>query len=133
MPCEERERLESALDEMVNRLDYLNKLRRNDPKLRLLKQEIERLSLKIHQAQRKLHTVGLVDSGWVKIATRSPIDPGIRLRERRASTRRRVENVDRLLEDQFDSHLSPLRTGIGSRSFRLRAVRTGDGDHRLVG
>jgi hypothetical protein len=55
MPCEQRERLESALAEMVNRLDYLNKLRRGDPKLCLLKQEIERLSLKIHQAQRKLH------------------------------------------------------------------------------
>ena len=55
MLCEERERLESALAEMVNRLDYLNKLRRDDPNLRLLKPEIERLSLKIHQAQRKLH------------------------------------------------------------------------------
>ena len=77
--------------------------------------------------------VGLVNSGWVKMATRSPIYPGIRLRERRAFTCRRAEDVDRLLEDQFDSHLSPLRTGIGSRSFRLRAVRIGDGDRRLAG
>ena len=38
---------------------------------------------------------------------------------------RRAQDVDRLLEDHFDSHLSPLRTGIGSRSSRLRAVRTG--------
>jgi hypothetical protein len=67
------------------------------------------------------------------MATRSPIYPEIRLRERRAFTCRRAQDVDRLLEDQFDSHLSPLRTGIGSRSFRLRAVRTGDGDRRLVG
>jgi hypothetical protein len=30
-----------------------------------------------------------------------------------ASTRRRA--VDGLLQDQFDSHLSPLRTGMGSK------------------
>src|SRR5258708_11431088 len=66
----------------------------------------------------------------VKMATRSRIYPGIRLQERRAFMCRRAEDVDRLLDDQLDSHLSPLRTGIGSRSFRLRAVRTGDGDRR---
>ena len=43
-----------------------------------------------------------------------------------------AEDVDRLL-DQFDSHLSPLRTGMVSTDFRLRAVRTGDGDRRLAG
>ena len=31
--------------------------------------------------------------------------------DRRATTRRRAEDPDRLLEDQFDSHLSPLRRG----------------------
>jgi hypothetical protein len=45
------------------------------------------------------------------MATQSPIYFEIRLRERRASTRRRAEYVNRLLEDQFDSHLSPLRRG----------------------
>src|SRR5437660_944258 len=59
------------------------------------------------------------------MATPNPIYPGIRLRERYASAR--GPDVDRPL-DQFDSHLSPLRTGMGSRSFRLRAVRIGDGE-----
>ena len=35
--------------------------------------------------------------------------------------------------DQFNAHLSPLGTVMGSRRFRLRAVHTGDGDRRLVG
>jgi len=42
-------------------------------------------------------------------------------------------DVDRLLEDQLDSHLFPGRTGMGSRSFRLRAAHTGDGDRRFAG
>jgi hypothetical protein len=75
MPCEERERLESGLAEMVNRLHYLNKLRRNDPKLRLLKQEIERLSLKIHQAQRKLHTHRCEHGCFVKDASHETPNP----------------------------------------------------------
>ena len=54
MPCPERERLESALMEMVDRLDYLRKLRLDDPNLGGLKQEIERLTLKVQQAQREL-------------------------------------------------------------------------------
>jgi hypothetical protein len=62
--------------------------------------------------------VGLVNSGWVKMATRSPIYPEIRLRERCASTRRRAENADRLLEDQFDSHLSPFAHGNGFQKFQ---------------
>ena len=33
MQCPERERLESALMEMVSRLDYLQKLRLDDPNL----------------------------------------------------------------------------------------------------
>ena len=52
--CPERERLESALMEMVDRLDYLRKLRLDDPNLGGLKQEIRRLSLKIQQVQREL-------------------------------------------------------------------------------
>ena len=54
MPCEERERLESALAEMVSRLDYLTKLSRGDPNLDRLAQEIERLSLRVQQGKRKL-------------------------------------------------------------------------------
>ena len=54
MQCPERERLESALMEMVDRLDYLQKLRLDDPNLGGLKQEIRRLSLKIQQVQREL-------------------------------------------------------------------------------
>jgi hypothetical protein len=54
MPCAERERLESALMEMVDRLDYLQKLRVDDPNLGGLKQEIRRLSLKIQQVRREL-------------------------------------------------------------------------------
>src|SRR5438552_18824978 len=37
------------------------------------------------------------------------------------------------LLNQFDSHLSPLRTGMVSTDSRLRAVRIGDGDRRLAG
>jgi hypothetical protein len=40
--------------EMVDRLDYLQKLRLDDPNLGGLKQEIRRLSLKIQQMQREL-------------------------------------------------------------------------------
>src|SRR5439155_23721963 len=70
----------------------------------------------------------MVEDGYAKI--RSPWNSTTRSARDQAPSRR---DVDRLLEDQFDSHLSPLRTGIGSRSFRLRAVRTGDGDRRLAG
>jgi hypothetical protein len=49
--------LEFALIEMAIRLDYLNKLRRDDPNLGQLKQEIERLSLKVHQAQRECRPI----------------------------------------------------------------------------
>jgi hypothetical protein len=52
--CPERERLESALAEMVSRLDHLQKLRLDDPDLGGLKQEIRKLSLNIQQAQREL-------------------------------------------------------------------------------
>jgi hypothetical protein len=52
--CSERERLESALAEMVSRLDYLTKLSHGDPSLDRLTQEIERLSLRVEQAGRKL-------------------------------------------------------------------------------
>jgi hypothetical protein len=41
-----------------------------------------------------------------EMAARTPIYPGIRTRERRASTRRRAEEVGPLLEEQSDSHLS---------------------------
>ena len=78
-------------------------------------------------------TVGLVNSSWSKMAMPKSDHPGIRLRERRATTRSCAEDVDRLLADQFDSRWSTLRTGMGSRGFRLRAVRTGDGDRRLAG
>jgi hypothetical protein len=54
--------------------------------------------------------VGLVNSSWRRWLRRNPIYPGIRLRERRASAW--AGDVDRPLE-QFDSHLSPLRTGVG--------------------
>jgi hypothetical protein len=57
MPCEERQRLESALAEMVNHLDYLTKLSR-DPSLDRLAQEIERMSLRFRQAKRKLQAHG---------------------------------------------------------------------------
>ena len=56
MHCPEREHLESALAEMVDRLDYLNELSRGDPSLDRLTQETERLSLRVEQAKRKLHT-----------------------------------------------------------------------------
>ena len=56
MACPERERLESALGEMLNRRDYLNKLSRDDPRFGQLKQEIERLSIKVDQAQQELQT-----------------------------------------------------------------------------
>jgi toxin ParE1/3/4 len=78
-------------------------------------------------------SVGLVNSAWSQMAMPKSDYRGIPLRDRRATTRRRAEDVDRLLEDQFDSHLFPLHTGMGSRSFRLRAVRTCDGDRRLAG
>jgi hypothetical protein len=115
------------------------------------------------------------------MATQSPIYFEIRLRERRASTRRRAEYVDRLwvsyipadeygyaeirstLEFEYESGMPHARRaedvdwlleiksnlpwrspadaftlvlvahGNRFRSFRLRAVRTGDGDRRLVG
>jgi hypothetical protein len=54
MQCPERERLEFALMEMLDRLDYLQKLRLDDPNLGGLKQEVERLTLKIQQVQREL-------------------------------------------------------------------------------
>jgi hypothetical protein len=54
--------------------------------------------------------VGLVNSSWRRWLHRNPIYHGIRLREWRASAW--AGDVDRLLE-QFDSHLSPLRTGLG--------------------
>jgi len=57
MACPERERLESALGEMLNQRDYLNKLSRDDPRFGQLKQEIERLSIKVDQAQGNLHAV----------------------------------------------------------------------------
>jgi hypothetical protein len=52
--------------------------------------------------------VGLVNSSWRRWLRRNPIYHGIRLREWRASAW--AGDVDRPL-DQFDSHLSPLRTG----------------------
>src|SRR6478735_1133699 len=82
MPCEERERLESGLVEMVNRLDYLIKLRRNDPKPRLLKQKIERLSLKIHQAQRKLHTHRCEHGCFMKDASHETANPNAESRRK---------------------------------------------------
>jgi hypothetical protein len=54
--CPERERLESALAEMMDRFGYLTKLRFDDPSLGRLAQEIERLSLRVEQAKRKLCT-----------------------------------------------------------------------------
>jgi len=56
VPCPERERLESALAEMMGRLDYLTKLSFGDPGLDRLTQEIERLSLRVEQAKRNLQT-----------------------------------------------------------------------------
>ena len=43
--------------------------------------------------------VGLVNSSWSKMAMPKSDHPGIRLRERRATTRSCAEDVDRLLED----------------------------------
>ena len=56
MPCEERERLERVLTEMVDRLGYLAKLSFGDPSLDRLTQEIEKLSLRVEQARRQLQT-----------------------------------------------------------------------------
>jgi hypothetical protein len=52
--CPERERLESTLTEMVDRLGYLNKLRLGDPSLDRLTQEIGRLKLRVDQARQEL-------------------------------------------------------------------------------
>ena len=54
MPCSERERLEFALMEMVDRPDYLQGLRHSDPTLDLLDQEIKRLGLRVQQIQLRL-------------------------------------------------------------------------------
>jgi hypothetical protein len=51
MPCPERERLEFALMEMIDRLDYLQGLHSRNRNLDLLEQEIERLSLRVQQMQ----------------------------------------------------------------------------------
>jgi uncharacterized protein YydD (DUF2326 family) len=45
--CSERERLESALAEMVSRLDYLTKLSHGDPSLDRLTQEIVRVNSRV--------------------------------------------------------------------------------------
>ena len=58
MYCPERERLESALAEVLSRRDYLSKLSCDDPDFGQLKQEIEKLSLKVDQAHRALPTHG---------------------------------------------------------------------------
>jgi len=47
---------QSALAEMMGRLDYLTKLSFGDPGLDRLTQEIERLSLRVEQAKRNLQT-----------------------------------------------------------------------------
>ena len=52
--CPERERLEFALMEMVDRLDYLQELYRRNQSLDLLEQEIKRLSLRVQQMQLRL-------------------------------------------------------------------------------
>jgi hypothetical protein len=49
--CPERERLEFALMEMVDRLDYLQELHSRNRSLDLLEQEIERLGLRVQQMQ----------------------------------------------------------------------------------
>ena len=49
--CPERERLEFALMEMVDRLDYLQELYRRNQSLDLLEQEIKRLGLRVQQMQ----------------------------------------------------------------------------------
>jgi hypothetical protein len=54
MQCPERERLEFALMEMVDRLDYLQGLRLRDQTLDLLDQEIKRLGLRVQQMQLRL-------------------------------------------------------------------------------
>ena len=54
MPCPERERLEFALMEMIDRLDYLQGLHSRNRNLDLLEQEIERLSLRVQQMQLRL-------------------------------------------------------------------------------
>ncbi len=75
--------------------------------------------------------VGLVNASWAKMATPKSDLPW-NSTTRAARLHACAGDVDRLL-DQFDSHLSPLRTGMVSTDFRLRAVRTGDGDRRLAG
>ena len=54
MPCPERERLEFALMEMMDRLDYLQELHSRNRDLDLLAQEIERLHLRVQQMQLRL-------------------------------------------------------------------------------
>ena len=54
MPCPERERLEFALMEMIDRLGYLQGLHSRNRNLDLLEQEIERLSLRVQQMQLRL-------------------------------------------------------------------------------
>ena len=55
MQCPERERLEFALMEMLDRLDYLQELYRRNQSLDLLEQEIKRLGLRVQQMQLRLH------------------------------------------------------------------------------
>ena len=52
--CPERERLEFALMEMMDRLDYLQELHSRNRDLDLLAQEIERLHLRVQQMQLRL-------------------------------------------------------------------------------
>jgi hypothetical protein len=52
--CSERERLEFALMEMLDRLDYLQELYRRNQSLDWLEQEIKRLGLKVQQMQLRL-------------------------------------------------------------------------------
>jgi len=54
MQCPERERLEFALMEMMDRLDYLQELHSRNRDLDLLAQEIERLHLRVQQMQLRL-------------------------------------------------------------------------------
>jgi hypothetical protein len=54
MDCRERERLDSALNAVVNRRDRLNKVSRGNPNFGQHKQEIEELSKRVDQAQQDL-------------------------------------------------------------------------------
>ena len=62
--------------------------------------------------------LGLVNSGWSKMAMPKSDHPGIRLRDRLATTRRRAEDVDRLRRRIIRLTLVPVAHGNGLQKFQ---------------